>query len=517
MASSMPDSIPPLSDGPPAPRAIHAPRDITLEQVITLLKTQPLGMRNNYPTKINSWIPNFAVMEYAMNQTYEMVMTSHYANRELRDNMLTAELKLYYFTVAWYHILRIARPTGITTPDQNDFVDYIEKTHPHESIPIDGFMKIWFIALAQVNPDDPKFKTIVPYIPPIEQLNPTAGNYHTFASPYFSILPGINQLLRILRRPMIGFAAGNLAGSFIEMHPWELNQVNARANDLGNATSNNRMHAYLFMTPGCLIASANPTNWITYANHPYATDFPDLRNNVNYTTELGYFHLGRSQWFSQTKAKMVRFARYISGSTSLSDISSIAHGIGHLTMSRIMDPELAQAIQDLKNDVQDAAPDFKPEELDPLAKDATPEQKAQHERSKIALRAHNEREKKIYDANRRNRFVRAQNDHATTSMFFRNNTVWKQLISGRLEDRQRNTPENILELCWMTGFKMPSGFEICATNLGFNAAYLPAYPRNSGPFWNKMILEFSDSNNDISDSIDYALGHPTIRIVKPKD
>jgi hypothetical protein len=471
-------------------KTFHREEDLDIGTLIELLKSQPLGVTTTTRTDINTFVVNLLAFDYAINEVYQMVLSSRYAQSELDKHLSNYEIKLYYFLMVTFWICRNMREHGQASISQCDFVDFIERAYPLESLPIDGVMRLWFVALAPVQPSNPQFKPVVPIIPPLDDDTYTlkSSNYFTYRDELVTRLPGIEQLFRALNRVQLG--QDRIYTWTADL--WSLDRISAEHGENGTFSSTNRMRKFQFFTPGIIQPERFGDSCNNYRRNPLRTEFPTSSNTDPIDSEIKLFRLNRfEKWLPSTLGKMKMFCRYISGSCSLADVSNKSLGVGLIEIGTYT-----------KSSFQSQ---FFRRHRDAVKWPTVPEQDAKEKDTEFDARM------KTYER-----------EHAAAQNEFRTN-VWKELgeifpkwfeLKGQLFMREREIPNDNMEAAWMTNLNSSNPLRMMYEKLGLDISEMKDW--KSGPYWNLYPIEQSTVENSLTDTFRNAIYDPKIRIVKPR-
>jgi len=221
------------------------------------------------------------------------------------------------------------------------------------------------------------------------------------------------------------------------------------------------------------------------------TRFSASDNSRVVRNEIELFRL-RTNWLQNTIAHEVEFVRFRHGACSLADISSNSRGIGLLEFGK---EELFSQIPEVVI-IQEEAQPAPPGTPKGAQGRADPPPPILPVLRTVPNKA--ELEKQIKQA--------LENLSQTPSYI-------ENFYKHRIISRRRETSEKEVDLCWMTGFKMPCPFDY----LLVVQPTLQNSPRRTGPYWQMMILESTNNYHDIRTRMRSALKSPLFAIEKPKD
>jgi hypothetical protein len=265
------------------------------------------------------YLPNFTTAARYMVHVYRGLVTTRSIADDFALRYSCPEYMLYYFTLMWYWILKQMELTGNIEQSQLNFVKMFENNHKPDTLPIDGFMIMFFQALTRVKPSQCTLHYyVLPYLPPIGDCNLVADRHFVFDKELAVRMPDIDGLFRARYQIEFGFPTCQEATTYDWFNDlWSQTKSVNPINGIGNMITPNRRIAYTTLTVGTRMRLPHPPDWEKYKQDVTRTRFPPYSNTDPITSELQLFRMDKmQQWMRNSKVRILDLVNKIPGSCS---------------------------------------------------------------------------------------------------------------------------------------------------------------------------------------------------------
>jgi hypothetical protein len=326
---------------------------ITTEQIVNDMMLGPIHPHLVNSTHVSSYVPNFAPMLSAVSATDDRLFASFYPNRELTNIYITPYSHIYYSILATKRIFDIQAKHSNISPDQADFIDFMNRTFQDNTLPVDPIIVPYIEALGAARPLDTTFGPVIPKLPSGPELDLTAARHHTMPGLYVARLPSFPAMFRACTSVQNEIAAVNYAGYWLEMDLWTQQTANANVN-IGVFNAGNRMFRYQCITPGLTFRSKKPDNHERFRSDRFRPTMTFVPNDQNIDSWLQLTNLRTNQnWFSELiKIMTIRLSFISRGTTTTLD--RIPLDLGHSKIVNLF--QNTNAMQTIYNEARAVNP-----------------------------------------------------------------------------------------------------------------------------------------------------------------
>jgi hypothetical protein len=305
----------------------RAPAGMSVADLVAALLSNDPSFNPEIFDTINWYCPDFTRFEAMSHAMFLTAQTSTYFTNETKKYFHEMNDKLYHAILFTILTIQNMSKHGLASSDQIDVLDGLTRSFPLGSLPIAGPFRPFYMSLMDAKSTDTRYGSIVPYIPPVSQMQMTAARYQLAPTPLWSLKPNIVGLIRSNAQSKMQHGAN--AGAWRpDFDIWD-NQHPGQVNPLNDTWNDNSMLQWRRWEPGFKSPALGFENYNAYVESQLSPNPPIIMNNVNIENELQEMSFnGNFNWFESLVYQQNRYTRYWQDSTSLDHLAVTGAGAG---------------------------------------------------------------------------------------------------------------------------------------------------------------------------------------------